>query len=134
MSEASARILLVDDEESIQTLLAYPLRKEGYEVVVARDGREGLDQFAAGGEHDDRHLRAKTQLAADVEARAVGEHHVEQHEVRVAARLLERLGHRPGDQRVEALAAEDVCQRVADRDLVLHEEDRPLRPAHLPEV
>ena len=48
MSEASARILLVDDEESIQTLLAYPLRKEGYEVVVARDGREGLDQFAAG--------------------------------------------------------------------------------------
>ncbi len=48
MSEASARILLVDDEESIQTLLAYPLRKEGYEVVVARDGREGLDEFAAG--------------------------------------------------------------------------------------
>ena len=48
MAEASARILLVDDEESIQTLLAYPLRKEGYEVVVARDGREGLDQFAAG--------------------------------------------------------------------------------------
>ncbi len=48
MAEASARILLVDDEESIQTLLAYPLRKEGYEVVVAGDGREGLDQFAAG--------------------------------------------------------------------------------------
>ena len=48
MAEASARILLVDDEESIQTLLAYPLRKEGYEVVVARDGREGLDEFAGG--------------------------------------------------------------------------------------
>jgi DNA-binding response OmpR family regulator len=48
MAEASARILLVDDEESIQTLLAYPLRQEGYEVVVARDGREGLDQFAEG--------------------------------------------------------------------------------------
>ena len=48
MAEASARILLVDDEESIQTLLAYPLRKEGYEVVVAGDGQEGLDQFAAG--------------------------------------------------------------------------------------
>jgi DNA-binding response OmpR family regulator len=48
MAEASARILLVDDEESIQTLLAYPLRREGYEVVVARDGREGLDEFAAG--------------------------------------------------------------------------------------
>jgi DNA-binding response OmpR family regulator len=47
MAEASARILLVDDEESIQTLLAYPLRREGYDVVVARDGREGLDRFAA---------------------------------------------------------------------------------------
>ena len=37
-AEASARILLVDDEQSIQTLLTYPLRKEGYEVVAARDG------------------------------------------------------------------------------------------------
>ena len=48
MAEASARILLVDDEEAIQTLLAYPLRKEGYEVVPARDGREALDLFAEG--------------------------------------------------------------------------------------
>ena len=46
MGEASARILLVDDEEAIQTLLAYPLRKEGYEVVAARDGRQALDLFA----------------------------------------------------------------------------------------
>jgi len=48
MAEASARILLVDDEEAIQTLLAYPLRKEGYDVVAARDGRQALDLFAAG--------------------------------------------------------------------------------------
>ena len=48
MAEASARILLVDDEEAIQTLLAYPLRKEGYEVVPARDGRQALDRFAEG--------------------------------------------------------------------------------------
>jgi DNA-binding response OmpR family regulator len=48
MAEASARILLVDDEEAIQTLLAYPLRKEGYDVVPARDGRQALDLFAAG--------------------------------------------------------------------------------------
>ncbi|TMK71545.1 MAG: response regulator transcription factor, partial [Actinobacteria bacterium] len=39
----SARILLVDDEQSVQTLLTYPLRKEGYEVVAAHDGREALD-------------------------------------------------------------------------------------------
>ena len=46
MSEGSARILLVDDEQSVQTLLGYPLRKDGYEVVSAQDGREALDRFA----------------------------------------------------------------------------------------
>ena len=44
--EGSARILLVDDEQSVQTLLTYPLRKDGYEVVSALDGREALDRFA----------------------------------------------------------------------------------------
>jgi DNA-binding response OmpR family regulator len=42
------RILLVDDEHSLQTLLAYPLRKEGYEVVSALDGQEALDRFREG--------------------------------------------------------------------------------------
>jgi DNA-binding response OmpR family regulator len=45
MNERSPRILLVDDEQSIQTLLSYPLRKEGYEVVQASDGREALERF-----------------------------------------------------------------------------------------
>ena len=40
------RILLVDDEQSVQTLLAYPLRKEGYEVVPALDGLEALNRAA----------------------------------------------------------------------------------------
>jgi DNA-binding response OmpR family regulator len=44
--QASApRILLVDDEHSLQKLLAFPLRKEGYEVVSALDGREALDRL-----------------------------------------------------------------------------------------
>jgi two-component system, OmpR family, response regulator len=46
MAEGSARILLVDDEHSVQTLLTYPLRKDGFEVVSAHDGREALDRFA----------------------------------------------------------------------------------------
>jgi DNA-binding response OmpR family regulator len=46
VDEASARILVVDDENAVQTLLGYPLRKDGYEVVAARDGREALDRFA----------------------------------------------------------------------------------------
>jgi len=45
-AEGSARILLVDDEQSVQTLLTYPLRKDGYEVVSAVDGRAALDRFA----------------------------------------------------------------------------------------
>jgi DNA-binding response OmpR family regulator len=37
--------LLVDDEHSVQKLLAYPLRKEGYEVIAALDGREALNRL-----------------------------------------------------------------------------------------
>lgn len=45
MVRGQARILLVDDEQAVQTLLTYPLRKEGYEVVGAMDGQEALDRF-----------------------------------------------------------------------------------------
>jgi DNA-binding response OmpR family regulator len=45
MADRAPRILLVDDEQSIQTLLSYPLRKDGYEVVQATDGREALARF-----------------------------------------------------------------------------------------
>jgi DNA-binding response OmpR family regulator len=41
----STRILLVDDEQSIQTLLSYPLRKDGYHVTGAHDGSEALERF-----------------------------------------------------------------------------------------
>jgi two-component system, OmpR family, response regulator len=46
MARGQARILLVDDEQAVQTLLTYPLRKEGYEVVGAMDGQEALDLFS----------------------------------------------------------------------------------------
>ena len=45
MARGTARILLVDDEQSVQTLLSYPLRKDGYHVVPAHDGREALQRF-----------------------------------------------------------------------------------------
>jgi DNA-binding response OmpR family regulator len=41
-----ATIMLVDDEESIQKLLTYPLEREGYTVIQARDGEEALRRFA----------------------------------------------------------------------------------------
>jgi DNA-binding response OmpR family regulator len=48
VANGSARILLVDDEQSIQTLLSYPLRKDGYHVTSAIDGGEALQRFDEG--------------------------------------------------------------------------------------
>jgi DNA-binding response OmpR family regulator len=48
MPTDTPRILLVDDEESLQKLLSYPLRSDGYEVVGATDGQEALDRFDEG--------------------------------------------------------------------------------------
>jgi DNA-binding response OmpR family regulator len=45
MPDRPPRILLVDDEQPIQTLLSFPLQRDGYEVVVASDGREALARY-----------------------------------------------------------------------------------------
>lgn len=47
----SHKILVVDDEQSITDLLEYNLRRNGYRVVVARDGRQALRLAQA--EHPD---------------------------------------------------------------------------------
>jgi DNA-binding response OmpR family regulator len=38
----------VDDELAVQKLLTYPLRKEGYDVIPALDGREALERLREG--------------------------------------------------------------------------------------
>jgi DNA-binding response OmpR family regulator len=43
----SSTILLVDDEDSIQKVLSYPLERDGFRVLAARDGEEALAKFAA---------------------------------------------------------------------------------------
>jgi len=43
----SSTILLVDDEDAVQKLLTYPLQREGFRVVQARDGEEALARFRA---------------------------------------------------------------------------------------
>ena len=42
----SSTILLVDDEDAVQKLLTYPLERDGFRVVPARDGEEALARFA----------------------------------------------------------------------------------------
>ena len=44
----SSTILLVDDEDAVQKLLAYPLERDGFRVVQARDGEEALERFSDG--------------------------------------------------------------------------------------
>jgi DNA-binding response OmpR family regulator len=46
MADRAPRILLVDDEQPIQTLLSFPLQRDGYEVVQAADGREALARYS----------------------------------------------------------------------------------------
>jgi DNA-binding response OmpR family regulator len=48
MVSQAPRILLVDDEHAVQTLLTYPLRKDGYDVIPATTGQEALDRFREG--------------------------------------------------------------------------------------
>ncbi len=38
-------ILLVDDEESVQKLLSYPLERDGFRVIQARNGEEALERL-----------------------------------------------------------------------------------------
>jgi two-component system, OmpR family, response regulator RegX3 len=40
------RILLVEDEPSLVETVRYALEREGFGVIVARDGQEALDRFA----------------------------------------------------------------------------------------
>lgn len=42
-----ARVLVVEDEESFRLALEIGLRSEGFDVVVATDGDEGLQRFAS---------------------------------------------------------------------------------------
>jgi two-component system, OmpR family, phosphate regulon response regulator PhoB len=46
------RVLLVEDEELIRETITFALTEEGYEVVVAEDGRKGLDLVGKGSSKD----------------------------------------------------------------------------------
>ena len=53
MGEPSqASLLLVEDEERLRSLVAQFLRSEGYAVVEAADGRDGVERYADSGPFD----------------------------------------------------------------------------------
>ena len=45
MNKPSTTVLIAEDEESFVDAITLGLRKEGFNVEIARDGREALDQF-----------------------------------------------------------------------------------------
>lgn len=47
MSEATQRLLIIDDDPSLLDVLAMALEDEGFWVATARDGREGIDTIEA---------------------------------------------------------------------------------------
>ena len=49
MEDATVRILVVEDEESLADTVRYNLEREGYAMAVASDGRKALERFRAEG-------------------------------------------------------------------------------------
>ena len=47
--DANKKILVVEDEKNIALVLAYNIKKEGYDCDVAYDGETGLNMALAGG-------------------------------------------------------------------------------------
>jgi len=45
VSERPPRILLVEDEEALAESVRYSLEREGFEVVIAADGRRAIERF-----------------------------------------------------------------------------------------
>lgn len=45
---AKVRILVVDDSVSIRTSMSFILEQQGYEVILAEDGQDGLKKAALG--------------------------------------------------------------------------------------
>jgi DNA-binding response OmpR family regulator len=49
MADSSAKILLVEDDESLRQMYSLILSKEGYQMETAGDGVDGLTKARAGG-------------------------------------------------------------------------------------
>ncbi len=45
MTEKQVRILVVDDEETVRSLLQRTLQEAGYDVIAAANGQEALDKL-----------------------------------------------------------------------------------------
>jgi hypothetical protein len=101
--------------------LAEAERLDDVVVRTQLEADDAVDLLALGRDHDDRHVGAGTELAADGEAVHVGKAEVEQHEV--GAGRLQRGATGRGALDVEPFASQPVGERLGDRVLVLDDQD-----------
>ena len=95
------------DRADARDELAGAERLDDVVVGAELEAEHAVGLVAAGGEHDHRHALVGAQLAQQVEARAVGEHDVEEHEVGTLARAVSSaVASVPAVSRAEALAGE----------------------------
>lgn len=45
MADSKGTIFIMDDDLALQTVLEFALRDAGYEVILANDGQDGLEQL-----------------------------------------------------------------------------------------
>ncbi len=111
--------------------LAEPVGLGDVVVGAHLEADDGVDLAALGRDHDDRHRRPAPELAAHVDARDLGEHHVEQHEVGLhGVEHVERLGPVAGDLHAEALPLEPDGEGLDEGVLVLDDQDRGAGGGH----
>ncbi|OGS20670.1 MAG: hypothetical protein A3J83_05085 [Elusimicrobia bacterium RIFOXYA2_FULL_40_6] len=48
MAEKKLKILVIDDEEGLRDMLSFALTQEGYTVLTAKNGREGIEKVTKG--------------------------------------------------------------------------------------
>src|SRR5699024_10874635 len=83
-----------------------------------------VDLRVLGREHDDRHIRLRTQLTAHLGAGDAGQHEIEQDEIGAAAvEFRQSLQSVIGDRHLVPFLTEQVRQRVRERVLVLDEQN-----------
>jgi hypothetical protein len=103
------------------------------DVVVGAELEAGhaVDLVATGGQHDHGGVAGGAQLAQGVEARAVRQHDVQQHEVgTLVGGDPQPVGDRAGDHGAKALVSQRLGQRGGDGLLVLDHEDDALLDVH----
>lgn len=103
MAATAPRVLLVEDDRDIITLLEQILTQEGFDVTVARDGLEGLLQLQ-GGRPD---LALLDIMMPDVDGVRVLEQLLEEGEGRLPVPVIVITGSPDGADRSRALLGPD---------------------------